>query len=416
MAELLVSLMYKGSWLLNCLKRATDALRACIDFVLGWTARGPWLAIVAAIAPIIAGVSASLAADDLRNLTQLFSGERLVNGTFIIFVVAVVFTGLSFGVAQMNQAKTARTLLEVTRRLETLPPRGFVGAYQQHFRAALKPVLGIVFSEERPSSKKVEAAVRILLRTVLDVVKHIDPVEGATYGVNVMQWTPRNESFVHPTPIHLIPIVQGQPATRGHLELLVGMSVTSSREFSDEDSTAKPLTIPVPEDTKIVRDPKGKPRRPTLPGAPQAFLNKSVVSFESMDDFHDWLDHQLAADPSVIFALKDYFDGENDSIQSFASLAILPPIPNMEDVPLGVLNIQSSREGVLRDNGQKLFGALLDPFLALLAILLVQWKNALVEERTRTEKEQTNESHHVRKPLRSEVTGNGAGGEPPARP
>jgi len=71
-------------------------------------------------------------------------------------------------------------------------------------------------------------------------------------------------------------------------------------------------------------------------------------------------------------------------IGSFASIPILAPTPNAgtsDNPPLGVLNINSNKKNILKDNGQTLFVPLLEPFLILLATLIVERTGMLENER-----------------------------------
>lgn len=338
--------------------------------------RGPLLSLLVAIAPLIAGLCASVDPSGITRTTVAFFSSTPIAPVVTLFWISVLVTGLAFGLSQSQQAATTRSLVEVVRRLQTLPPTGYVNNYRDQYRAVLKPVLAVALSPGTVPISAVDEAVRTLLASILEVARDYDVAEGSNYGANVMMWRPLGEKFEQPSTVPLVRLVMSNPPTIGHLELVTELSTTTSSPTYLPDASLVPMVVPVPVDTTQVRNGKGRSQNPVIPGAAQAFTNRSIVAYESIDEIFQWLDEEFAADPTVVLDIKRYFDGKGSGIRSFASLPILAPTSKIDDEPIAVLNLHSDRDGILHDNGQTLFAPLLEPFLTLLAILLIRRRSA----------------------------------------
>ncbi|ALM81600.1 hypothetical protein [Bordetella sp. N] len=330
----------------------------------------PWLWVVTGLCPVTAGALAS------------FFPERIKAGTFAafwpgiyfdwvatLFWLAIVLTGFSFGLTQLSQSRAGASLRTMVRRLQTLPPSGFLNSFGDAYHQAAAQTLLVTVGPE-PSLPQINHAIRNVLGAVVEVAKDFDEQSKATYGANLMIWRPLGERFECTKLLVLRSYGTNNPALLGHLELVPALSTTTeliSSQYS-EDKKITALLMPVPIDQSMQRDCHGFTRDPLIPGAPQAFARGEMFLFSSVEDYRRWLDEYSSQGLDTVNALKDYFDLAGGHIRSFGSRPIISPDAKQEVI--AVLNIHSDRENLLQDGGPAMFAPLVEPFCFLLATLL----------------------------------------------
>lgn len=332
----------------------------------------PLLWVVVALGPVVAGVSASFWPEEIKNslqLTRSFSGTSWPATSFWL---AIFVSGLSFGLGQWSQSRAGAALRVMIRRLQTLPPSGFLYAYRDSFRAAYNQAILVLLSPQS-TQQDVEQVIRVVLGAIVECARDFDEAGDATYGANIMLWKEVGQGFESPAPVHLLPYVPCDPNVLGYLELVPALSTTTALGQLGylPDTTVSALTISVPVNAAKVLDARTHSRDPVPPGAAQAFLSGDAVVYDSVASYLRWLDDHSSRDLEVVIRMKEYFTtGASKGIKSFASQPLLSPSGQVQLAPTAVLNLHSDRENILQDSGQTLFIPLIEPFCVILATLL----------------------------------------------
>jgi hypothetical protein len=152
-----------------------------------------------------------------------------------------------------------------------------------------------------------------------------------------------------------------------------------------------PLAILIPKDTTPTRNKDLAVKHPILPGAPWAFVKKEFAGFAAISELSDWLDAQGSMDEKTKRDTRSYFaEGPGKNIGSFFSMPLLQLADAATGVPLGVLNLHSTNEGIAEVKGAERLSPLLEPFRQLLSILVIV-RETLLDSAAHAEKEKPNE-------------------------
>ena len=347
----------------------------------------PFFGGLTAFVTIMAGALASFFTDDIRNNLTPFVFSDSVSLKASAFWACVIMAGVFLGGGQWAQnrraSRTTRELGVMINRLQTLPADGYLPSYQSCYRVAASNAFAIIYSTN-PTVAQIEATIRTVLGAILETARDFDRNAGVDYYANIMLWRPNGLGLEAKSPLHLVTFVKNDPNVAGLLELIPELSTSTANGTTptgnvtpyDRDQNISAITLPIPNDPAPVRDSKFLLRYPILPGAPWAFIGKMFASYENISQLFQWLDNSSSTDLHTIAKIKNYFiSGDGKHIRSFGSMPILLPTEDAltsEDLPLGVLNLHSTKEDLLQDNGQTLFAPLLEPFLILLSILLLK--------------------------------------------
>jgi len=285
-------------------------------------------------------------------------------------------------------------------RLQTLPADNFLPKYRECYRLASFLTFSTMLSDNR-TIEQLEAAVRVVLNGILATAKEFDMAWGdATYSANIMLWRPNNEKLgiileteKHVQIINYLPsdltLAHAYPNLAGVIELIPVLSavvgINISTEENERDKSCKSVIMPIPKNFQPASDVDSRQKYSMLPGAPWAFCWRVLALFSDIPSLEKMLESSTSIDTHLKNQMKEYFrSGDGKDIGSFASIPILAPTPNAgtsDNPPLGVLNINSNKKNILKDNGQTLFVPLLEPFLILLATLIVERTGMLENER-----------------------------------
>lgn len=343
----------------------------------------PFFGGATAFVTIMAGALASFYTSEIKNNLTPFWGADSFSSHASYFWACVILAGVFFVSSQWAQtrraARATSKLEEMINRLQTLPADGYLPSYQSCYRIAASNALAVIYSQSATLTQ-VEAAIRTVLGAILETARDFDRSGDTLYCANIMLWREGGVGLEAPTPIHLVQGGNGCPQFAGLLELMPNLSTSTANQAYARDSHAKPVTLPVPRDSAPVRNKNQELAYPMLPGAPWAFVNRVFASYNSIKSLFNWLDTKSSADLHTIESIKKYFrDGDGKNIRSFGSIPILLPTasaPTEDSFPIGVLNLHSAQENILKDNGQTLFAPLLEPFLILLSVLLIAREHA----------------------------------------
>ncbi|MGU3628013.1 hypothetical protein [Comamonas sp. C24C] len=335
--------------------------------VLGAT---PWLWVVTALCPVAAGALASFYPAEIKESTSLFFfSEKIFSPVATFFWLAIILTGLSLGLAQWSQAMAAGALRSMIRRLQTLPPSGFLESYRDTYReSARQAFLTMIYPEA--SKDQIDQSIRNILGAIAEIARDFDEQESAIYGANLMVWRENGSAFEEDCPLHVVPFVPNDSSVLGYLELVQSLS-TATNLGNKIDAKISPVVFPVPVDTEKYYDSKNHARDPVIPGAAKSFVANSFELFESIESYVKWLDDHSAKGLDYINPLKKYFvEGLGNHVKSFGSRPIVSTLPGSEQSVIAIINIHSNQENILQDSGQTLFAPLIEPFCFFLALLL----------------------------------------------
>lgn len=352
-----------------------------------------------AIVTVLAGGLASFFTDDIKasylHMWPFAHGQIFWGATW--FWVAVGLTGACLGTGQWAQAgksdRAAKRLETMVTKLETLPTGDFLPEWKETCRIALQDCCTSLLMEQSTIAV-LEQRIRNVLGSIAIIAQQYDKAGDTEYAASVMLWRACDESFrvtlESPAPVVVVPWFQGDQRARGVLELIPSLSTcytSGSTGTFEGDLRAVPLVLPVPLDTSSVYDKKNKRRTPVLPGATWAFVHSSFAQFPDVSEFAKWIDDETSIDAHAAKKMKDYFrEGKGKHIQSFGSVPILLKSfsGTHQTRHVGVLNLHSVETGLLADNGQTLFVPLLEPFLVVLSILLLQREDMLAAQQGNT--------------------------------
>lgn len=349
--------------------------------------------VVVTLLVVLAGAGASLFTEGIRNnalnlIPAADSGSGAVIFWLMLFITLILVFANQRGVLkktsreQEHMSSSLAKLDSAVKRLNTLPSEQFLPSFHDSFREALAMTL-LVLDDDDACVEDIEKAIRGVLGAIAESARDFDGVGSAVnYGANVMLFRSRDEPSTLSSRWSLVDVGPSHAEYLGVLELYKVLS-TCTASPGEPDARTPEISLPVPSEVEEYYDEaNARMSSVLLPGAPAAFMKRSFESYSSRGAF---LKSLLATgvDRAQVRRLRDYFEsGAGKSIESFASIAIVGPklAKDEEPEPVGVLNIHSERAGLMEDNGAVLFGPLVGPFIALLAILIDQRRGTIAAQ------------------------------------
>jgi hypothetical protein len=367
------------------MKKPEKKIRQLIESVAGH----PYFGAFTAIATVLAGGLASFFTDSIKeSYWPFFVGPISWGATAFWFTVGLA--GTCLGAGQWAQAqksdRAAKKLESMVAKLETLPTGGFLPEWKETCRIALQDCC-LSLMNPQGTITDLEQRIRNVLGSIAIIAQQYDKAGEVEYAASIMLWRECDDAFQVnlecSEPVVVAPWFQGDQRAQGVLELVPSLSTayTGSLNNFSSDPRAVPLVLPVPIDTSVVYDQLNKVRTPVLPGATWAFVHTAFAQFPDVSEFARWIDDETSIDAHAAKRMKDYFrESEGKHIQSFGSVPILVKSfsGTQQTKHVGVLNLHSAETGLLADNGQTLFVPLLEPFLVVLSVLLLQREDMLV--------------------------------------
>lgn len=352
-----------------------------------WLFLRPWYGGVTAVLTVMTGALASFFTDDIKAnwvpFPFLSSGQLSWPAT--AFWICLGLVGVSLSGTQWAQSRAgariraelggrADRLDEAISRIESLPPEGFLAAFQRLLGRAVRSTIAGTGAND---ASQAAAAIRNVLWCILDLVRAYDKVQPVPcYCANIMYF----HSATDRIPTHVVttrPVQQNHPDYDGWLILETSWSTTTLCDGGIEiDPDVPALLLPIPKDKSPLVDANGREKYRVMPGAPWSFVKEQFAGFVSIASFYEWLENRCSEDGGTIKDTEEYFrSGKGKHIKSFVSMPlILPPTDGGKDERdgrcIGVLNIHSVGEGLLKEKGGQRFAPICEPFLLLLSILV----------------------------------------------
>lgn len=402
-----------------------------------WVFSFPLVVAAIAVTGVVAGFWASLYTDDIKkNLptSHPFDLAEYVRqpGTARFFWVLLLIFAVGFVAQQWAQTQGTRRaqrdliaqsdeLQEMIRNLRSLPPHGFLTTFQDLYEKAY-PLGLLAFTEERKDI--LEDAIKQVLDCVARLASSFDREPGHTvYSANVMLL--RDKAWLDACDDQTRASLEQQllfsddlptPRTR-HLDGVLTLSPSLAVTLDDHNRSGAAQTpavaLPIPaEATVSVGDKKTLAR--VLPGAPWAAVHLRYNSFNSIDELLVTFDEYCDFTERTRAQVTEYFEAMRGELKSFVSVPLEveqkkddihskasgaaqgggpsadttsgnTPSATGQDaqsgegqklqrVCVGVLNVHCSKEGILNNDGSRLFMPLLVPFLRVLVQLVGQYR------------------------------------------
>ncbi len=365
----------------------------------------PWFGGVTAVLTVLAGSLASFYTDEIKTCYWFwpFITSAQISWHASLFWLAVCSTGVSLSGSSWAQSRAARrerqalqqetgglrdetaALKLAVRRIESLPPEGFLAEYQAMLARAFRSTIATSIetdliiqmghaarNTESPVVVHIEQAIRNILGVVLQLAKTYDKDRSAAtmYGANIMLY--RQNGFVTEVLQHrLINAGHDHPDYVGYLQAIPALSTTTAIDGCVPDPALVELVIHIPRDRQPVTVDDGSTKYPVTPGAAWSLVNREFVSFPTISSLDEWLHDWCSVDESIKSATRRYFrDGPGKNIKSFVSMPIFALSPTSDSGCIGILNIHSNQDGLLVEKGGERFSPLMEPFRQLLSILL----------------------------------------------
>ena len=267
---------------------------------------------------------------------------------------------------------------EIAELIQTLPPLGLLTRFEQGVfgLAAIQNAI----SDGQQTVEDLKSAIRIVLKSIVDLVAHFDGDEGSVlYGANLMLFVPATTAQQPAFAAQLAKtlFVEGDFSTakyRGLLWLDADLSTNSEEANAGPDRNIQSFGLPVPlTDNEPIG---GRIRYNSLPGAPRVFCGRSldVVLYEDTDKVVEECEREGNFTPHVNEELKAYFLEAKSKkwLSSFLSCLIpkLGADGRTQEIPTAILNIQSSKVGLVGNRSIRLFLPLTSPHRVALSSLV----------------------------------------------
>lgn len=358
----------------------------------GWhrLIRSPWFAGVYTMLGLVAGLLGSVYDDQIANSVPLdccrYDGPQWGASMFWLCAGTTAAMYLLQHRAAEADRKAAQDALErrsaeLAGLIRTMPPREFLSFFAGlHEHAEFARRIALASGGDHAD---IELAIRYVLEIVAllarDFDREADP--DVRYAANLMVFVPEHEVLATDLPVLLPRLRLMHPGRfirdlRGVLVLRRELSAVA--EADEPEGRPDPnvpeiaLPIPLPDDERDpARTGETFSRWKVLPGAPMAFVRGELEVYTDADDMVNWCHQHGAFDPAVIAGIQAHFSQPGQhGIVSFASFPVYLSGPRR--TALGVLNVHRNTRGMLREqNLAAQFAALLDPFRAILADLLM---------------------------------------------
>ncbi|UXU90021.1 hypothetical protein [Burkholderia sp. S-53] len=375
-------------WLGQTFARLSEKIANIAEPIFGF----PFFGGVTSALGVLAGFLGSIYDKQIEAAGyHLWTSRESTEFWLSVFAVGISFSGTVWAQSRDTRRGRSEMLKETDRlkamvnRLHSLPPSGYLGAFEERLEeAGQAAVLALTMPLDK---SEVEQAIRTVLATLLDLARkfHEPEPSGARYGVNIMMFrtVDNNISATELQAIegtmHLWDKTGDLRRYKGYLELMPVFSV-SSDDTEKVDSTLHPLALPVPHTPS--NNPRDWGRSAVLPGAPWTFVTGDASGFATTDHVAMKAEQGDFA-PSLVDSVRAYFkQAKQRGISGMVSLP-LPAYPGYEMIDpniggrMGVLNIHRNIEDFMGEGQLDLFAPLAAPFCALLARLIATYENRL---------------------------------------
>ncbi len=304
-----------------------------------------------------------------------------VTSFWIILAGFALCFGLTFWAQKRRSESTDKLLVRIheksslldkqIRQLYTLPPEGFLYKYMESI-SNTHEIFFVLQEKNDPPIEEIIIATRTILTYIMELARGYDK-DGleANYGCNLMIFIASDDISDDEEEIekrlkfvdHGVSVKKLQ----GVLDLILPLSVSSSNT-KDLDSNLNALALPVPSFSRE----KNSNNKILLPGAPLAFVERTVTAVESPED---WNSRANPFSSKVRDELKSFFMEQGEYIQSFISIPLYDE-PNFTKSrePIGILNIHRNTPNNLLAEKLQLFYPLLVPYNILVGKLLKFYK------------------------------------------
>jgi hypothetical protein len=369
------------------LKSASNLVKRCLFWreIRDWSNRAAFAAILTLLVAI-AGGYASLYSSEIKNAFPFL----IPNQPWRIIPEAVFWWSLLFAAAYLylakqskdneNQTRLVDRAAKLERLIRTMPPEHFLESFAGAFRqceTAAKAASGPDTSRE-----DIEFGIRSVLRLVASLARTFDGEHSdGRYAANIMLFfRTSNLNAVEKASVdgRLKFCEEGAKCDglAGVLDLQTALSATAGDD-ANADADLRKLALPVPVNTGGNR----YGQRRILPGAPFAFVERGTSYFGDITLLNKWCLDNGDFTLGVREAIAAHF-ADRPNLKSFVSIVLndenfyLSQEENPVEEPIGVVNIHSDRQWMLRQTGGETPGAILQfaslitPFMVAIAKLL----------------------------------------------
>lgn len=371
----------------------------------------PFFPALVAFVGAVAGLLASIYSTELKEAAStLIANWPAASPVTLVGIVFVLFFVL-FGLQQMarnmldGDANTSvldesARLKQLVERLETLPPDGFLQGFQELYRGVARlPLLALA----GPVTKSnLENSIRTVVTSVASLAHKYDGSHGGPrYSANLMlcieqfqlKHLSKDEREALSDRLIFCPDLP-EPKLDGVAAVLdLVPEFSSNYDEADPGKVMPTIALPVPDVQFVDLGPEQGRRFKLLPGASFVAARHQYVGFESPAALIEWCREKADLTQATVSEIRQYFhDGAGSELKSFVSIPICISVPanapmserfgglaqatnggGMREECLAVLNIDSTAESILGENGHALFVPLIEPFCQVLSMLLAAY-------------------------------------------
>ncbi len=348
--------------------------------------KSPWSSTIITVLIIVTGGFGAVYPEEIKKVYPFRWHHVPFSWEAWIFWALVLVTSVAFYFRQKSDDESWESaqnlLLERARELEklirTLPPANFLSVFSQLYNTADKmESLAFGLPAYAADGELLEKCTRVMLRLIATLAQKFDGDHpGIRYAANVMIFRP-SASIVGEEKAAVLKRLQfcdeavAIENLKGVLDLRLDLSTTADDKEADMDKNLEPIAIPIPVHAKV------NDRYKILPGAPYAFVDKEPDLYADTSKLGKWCEDFGDFTAEIRGKLSHYFDTHEKTIRSFISIPLFRPdadsADSVEEDPIGVLNIHSSRVGLLREQGEPLthFVAIVRPMQLILSKMVL---------------------------------------------
>jgi hypothetical protein len=337
-----------------------------------------WFPLLIACVGALAGVLGALYGTEIRSSVPFGWGTGPLVWAALLFWVALFAFAALFGLALHTQNEATRDGLEQLKDrsaelqtlIRTLPPKGFLVTFEDLFRVSFE-----VDSRAGDNEEGLKASIVVALGGIASLVRAFDSRDdGPEYLINLMVFRPTAQIRPEDLEKHVMFAEPGyNPRTwDGVLQLRQEFAYRFDQTSMQPDTQVEPLMLPIPEPSYRVDNGK----RAILPGAPSVFCDPTkAAGFENTLELAAWCRERSALRSSVADEIERYYAaGAGKTIRSFICMPIVVTPTGGAPVTIGVLNIQSSRPGLLPGEKAGQFVPLATPFVLVIGRSLARYR------------------------------------------
>lgn len=278
----------------------------------------------------------------------------------LVAICGTCFTG-TFWAQNVSSKRTTHEMHAALKQLFTLPPKGFLGRYQQLMSLSNR------VEKSLPSPCQLtdlDVAIRIQLDTICAVCVAFDNQRLApVYGANVMRFVKSGTAdflarqAVLQQETRCIEAGVSIANLAGVLQLHLPWSVNSA-SVKSPDATLRPLSLPVP----VAR--QGEPDElDYVPGAPLAFALGKTRIYQTQSQLVGIVDGNRRFSSHVLADLEQVLGAQKTTVQC---LMCIPLFTNPVTGPrerIGVINIHKNQADLQIEEKFETLGPMLAPFV-----------------------------------------------------